>query len=172
MPAGPWLRVLEVAKGSGADALRLAVARRLADAAVLVSRPIDTEADAANAAFAIGTGVPGACPTYALLGKGKDLAALPPEKSPDHAPCIQADLTREGARGPAYGFGAWRALAAASALFDHTIHALQAGASLTDRHARSTLEQELAVLEPLAGHIAWKETSKSDGWAPGAEHLK
>jgi hypothetical protein len=87
--ADAWMPGIRVGKGPGADALRLATARRMAEASPAVGRKIDEEKDALAMLKAIGEAIPGACPTYAALGGGADPKVMRPEAQADHSPCVQ-----------------------------------------------------------------------------------
>jgi hypothetical protein len=89
--ADNWLTAIKTNKGGGQDALRLAVARKMAEAAPRVGRAIDDDKAATEALAAIASAIPGACPTYQLLGAGTHPAKIPAELSADHAACVHND---------------------------------------------------------------------------------
>lgn len=158
-----WLPVMRDRVASGADALRLATARAMAEAAPLVGRRIDEEKQARETLAAIAAAIPGACPTYYLLGKGEDEAKLPPELTADHAACVHTDLRRREGPGPSYGTGVFRALEGALALWRETERALRLGAAKASPVAKATLEKKLAVIEDATQKIA---TKKIDSTVP------
>lgn len=171
-----WFRAVMSAKGAGAESLRLAVATRMAEIAPSVAKKPDDEKEALEVARAIGTAIPGACATYALLAPGIDVEKMPPEKSPDHAPCVQRDLRRPGGPGGAYGHGGWRAAAGALALWKDEVGALQAGVEMTEGAAKRALQKKLEVIEAATKKIelktveipgnAWQRAHEETGAIP------
>jgi hypothetical protein len=146
-------------KGAGHDALRLAVARKMAEAAPVVGRKIDDDDDdAARAAMrAVVGAVPGACPTYWLLGTGVDPKTIPPELSADHSACVQKDLSRREGPGGSYGSGTLRALEGALALWRETERALRIGIPLAAPGPKAVLEKKLAIIEAATRKIQTKK---------------
>ena len=102
-----WFNAMKSSQGVGVDVLRLAVARKmLAEAAPLVGRTFTIEeevAPAKTALKAIAGAIPGACPTYWLVGT--DAKAIPPEQEADHSACVFQDLARRDGPGGTYGDG-------------------------------------------------------------------
>lgn len=145
--ADDWLSAMKSGKGSGLDTLRLATARAMAEAAPRVGRAIDDERTAADTLAAIAGAIPGACPTYALLGSGKEARSLPAELTADHAACVQRDLKRRDGMGPSYGEGTFRALEGALALWRDAERALRLGLGVSAAATRTRLEAELTVIE-------------------------
>lgn len=151
-----WLSSLKVGKGSGPDALRLAVARKMADAGPLVGRKIDEDKDALAAMKAIAGAIPGACPTYWLLGSGTDPATIASEHSAEHSACVHKDLQRREGAGGSYGEGTFRALEGSLALWRETERALRLGLPNASPAAKSTLEGKLKIIEGATQAIAAK----------------
>jgi hypothetical protein len=162
-----WRIVAQTAKGAGADALRLAIAMRMAEIAPKLGKSIDDERDAIAIVRAIGTAIPGACATYAALPE--DPAAIEKmaaAESPDHAPCVQRDLTRADGPGAAYGFGVWRALEGAIALWKDERRALVDGAALMSGKPRDAMTARLAIIDAATTKIAAKKvTVPGNDWA-------
>jgi len=155
--ADNWLASLKNGKGPGPDALRLAVAKRMAEAAPRVGRKLDDDAAARDAMKAIAGAVPGACPTYALLGGGRDPKSLPPELSAEHAACVHKDLARREGPGPSYGEGIFRALEGSLAVWREMERALRLGLANTAEGPKATLENKLKIIEPATQAIASKK---------------
>ncbi len=155
--ADTWLAAIKTAKGAGVDALRLATARKMAEAAPLVGRDIQEDKDAVTTLAAIAAAIPGACPTYQLVGAGNDPAKLAPELGPDHAACVHKDLARREGKGPSYGEGTFRALEGALALWRETERALRLGLDAADPAAKKTLEAKLATIEAATQKNATKK---------------
>jgi hypothetical protein len=153
--ADRWIAANTLARGFGADALRLAVARGMAEMAPRVGKPIDDEAEAAKVVHDLAGVLPSACETYVLLGS-TTADALPPAKRPEHAPCVQRDLERKDGPGAAYGYGVWRAAAGIVALWKDEVRALRVGLESADPAVRPALEAKLAVIEAATGKIALK----------------
>jgi hypothetical protein len=152
-----WLSSLKGGKGTGPDALRLAVARRMAEAAPNVGRTLETDSDARAALKGVAGAIPGACPTYWLLGTGTDPNALAPEHSAEHASCVHKDLQRREGPGGGYGEGIFRALEGSLALWRETERALRLGLPNMAPAAKATLEAKLKVIEPATQAIATKK---------------
>ena len=155
--ADVWLGAIKTAKGSRADALRLATARKMAEAAPLVGRDIQEDKDAVATLAAITAAIPGACPTYQLVGAGNDPTKLPAELGPDHAACVHKDLSRREGKGPSYGEGTFRALEGALALWRETERALRIGLTVSEPAAKQTLEAKLATIETATQKNATKK---------------
>jgi hypothetical protein len=143
--ADRWITALGMAKGYGADALRLAVAREMARVAPHLATASD-DAATAKVLHEMAGALPGACDTYALLEASP--AGLPASKAPEKSTCVKRDLGRKEGPGEAYGSGVGRAAAAALALWKDEAHALRAGLSSADPVSRVVLEAKLAVIEP------------------------
>ncbi|MBX3232657.1 MAG: hypothetical protein KIT84_16915 [Labilithrix sp.] len=152
-----WLADLRDGKGTGHDALRLAVAKKMAEAAPAVGRKHDAESTR-PALRAVVSAVPGACPTYWLVATD-DASKLPPELTPDHSACVQRDLARREGPGGAYGAGMPRALEGALAIWRETERALRLGAPNASPSAKATIESKLAVIEAATQKI---ETERVD----------
>jgi hypothetical protein len=161
-----WLADVKNAKGIGHDVLRLAIARKMAEAAPAVGRKIDDEAAARAALLAVVGAVPGACPTYWLLGSGSG-AAIPPELSADHSACVQKDLARREGPGGSYGSGVFRAVEGALALWRETERGLRLGLAQTDPGAKVVLEKKLATIEQATKTIATKKLAPDEGSPSG-----
>ncbi len=142
-----WLASLKNGKGSGHDALRLAVARKMAEASPLVGRQLDAELDALAAMKAIASAIPGACPTYWLLGSGSSNAALPSEQTSEHSACVHKDLKRREGPGGAYGDGTPRAIEGALALWREAERALRVGLPSAAPAAKAVLEGKMKTIE-------------------------
>lgn len=155
--ADTWLTAIKSNKGPGHDALRLATARKMAEVAPRVGRAIDDEKTAADTLAAIASAVPGACPTYQLVGANTEPAKIPAELNPDHSACVHKDLSRREGMGPSYGEGTFRALEGALALWRETERALRLGLTVCEPAARAVLEKKLAVIEPATQKIASKK---------------
>jgi hypothetical protein len=143
-----WLAAIASAHGPGADALRLAVGAAMAHEAEVAGKRVDDEAAARALLAAVARAFPGACATYARLGRGDDLASFSPAESPDHSPCVQHDLERKEGPGPAYGDGLWRAAAGAEALWRDGARALTIGFATTEGPVRTALKKQLDVIDP------------------------
>jgi hypothetical protein len=152
-----WLGSLKGGRGAGPDALRLAVARRMVEAAPLVGRKIEEEKDALAALKAVAGAIPGACPTYWLLGSGTDPATLAAEHTADHAACVQKDLQRREGAGGSYGEGTFRALEGSLALWRDTERMLRLGLPNAGPAAKAIIEAKLKVIEPATQAIATKK---------------
>jgi hypothetical protein len=159
--ADNWLAAIKTNKGTGQDALRLAIARKMAEAAPRVGRAIEDEKTAAEALAAIASSIPGACPTYQLIGSGTEATKIPAELSADHAACVHKDLTRREGMGASYGEGTFRALEGALALWRETERALRLGLAVADPPVKSALEKKLAVIESATQKIATKKVDSA-----------
>jgi hypothetical protein len=143
-----WMAAIRTASGPGADAVRLAVALRMADIAPRLGKAIDDEREAISIARAIGTAFPGACATYAKLpADPAALEKMPPAEHPDHSPCVQRDLKRSTGAGAAYGSGAFRALAGALALWGEELNALEQGATKMTGKAQDAVTSKLPAIK-------------------------
>jgi hypothetical protein len=148
--AETWLNDLKSGRGAGHDALRLAVARKMADGASAVGRKIDDDGAASAAMKAVVGAIPGACSTYWLVATN---AAPPPELSADHSACVQRDLSRREGPGATYGTGTFRALEGALALWRDTERALRIGLAQAAPAVKAMLEKKLVIIEASAQRI-------------------
>jgi hypothetical protein len=148
-----WLADVKSGKGTGHDALRLAIARRMADAAPVVGRRLDDDASGSAAMRAVVGAVPGACPTYWLLASGAAPASLPIELSADHSACVHHDLARRDGPGASYGSGHARAVEGALALWREAERALRLGLALAEPGPKAVLEKKLAIVEAATRRI-------------------
>lgn len=157
--ADDWHGSLKGGRGAGPDALRLAVARKMAEAAPKIGRRIEDDAAALEAMKAVAGAIPGACPTYWLLGSGRDAAKIPAEHSADHAACVQRDLSRREGPGGGYGSGTFRALEGSLALWRETERALRLGLpNVGDRPGlKATIEGKLKTIEAATQAISTKK---------------
>jgi hypothetical protein len=156
-----WLGSLKTGKGSGPDTLRLAVARKMAEAAPRVGKKLEEEKDALDAMKAVAGAIPGACPTYWLLGSGTDAAKIPAEQSADHAACVHRDLGRREGPGSSYGSGTFRALEGSLAVWRETERAQRLGLANASPAAKAMLETKLKVIEPATQAIATKRIASA-----------
>jgi hypothetical protein len=156
-----WLGTIKTGKGSGVDALRLAVARKMAEGAPHVGRKLEDEKDALEAMKAVAGAIPGACPTYWLLGSGTDPSKIPAEHSADHAACVHRDLARREGPGSSYGSGTFRALEGSLALWREAERALRLGAASAGPAAKATIDNKLKVIEPATQAIATKKVASA-----------
>jgi len=156
-----WLGSLKVGKGSGPDALRLAVARKMAEGAPKVGKKLEEDKDALEAMKAVASAIPGACPTYWLLGSGTDPSKIAAEHSADHAACVHRDLSRREGPGSSYGSGTFRALEGSLALWRETERALRLGLANASPSAKAVLERKLAIIEPATQAIATKKVASA-----------
>lgn len=165
-----WILAVSSAKGVGADALRLAMATRMAEIAPRLGKKIDDDTEAAALVRELGTAFPGACPTYAKVPADPAmLDAMAAPEHPDHAPCVQRDLMRARGSGPSYGYGVWRALEAATALWHDERRALAEGASLMTGKPRASLDRKLAIIDDASQRIDTKRVAvPGNAWAHGA----
>jgi hypothetical protein len=154
-----WLGSLKNGKGPGTDALRLAVARKMAEAAPHVGRKIEEDKDALDAMKAVAGAIPGACPTYWLLGSGTEPSTIASEHSADHAACVHKDLARREGPGSSYGSGTFRALEGSLALWREAERSLRLGLANASPSAKTTLESKLKVIEPATQAIATKKVA-------------
>jgi len=158
-----WLASIGKAKGSGADALRLAVALEMSSVAGKHSHAIDTDEDARAFLADVAAAIPGACNTYAALGEGKPEGSLLLDETPDHSPCVQHDLSRKDGPGPTYGEGLFRAVAGALALWKAELAALHEGSALMDGRPKAALEARLIALDDATPKILPKTVSAPAG---------
>lgn len=154
--ANGWLADIREGKGTGHDALRLAVARKMAEAAPTVGRKIYEEDEAKAAMAAVASAVPGACPTYFLLGASEGRAALPTELTADHSACVHQDLKRRDGPGGIYGTGTFRATEGALALWRDAERALRMGLPNAHPKVKANIEKKLAVIEEATQKIETK----------------
>lgn len=165
-----WLGSMKNGKGSGPDALRLAVARKMAEAASLVGRKIEDDKAAAETMKAVAGAVPGACPTYWLLGTGTDPATLAAEHSAEHASCVHKDLARREGPGSSYGSGTFRALEGSLALWREAERSLRIGLPSMSASAKATIEPKLKTIEAATQAIVTKKMQSATS-APVIEML-
>lgn len=156
-----WLAALKTGKGAGPDALRMAVARKMAEAAPRVGRRIEEEKDAQEAMKAVAGAVPGACPTYWLLGSGGDPAKIAAEHSADHAACVHRDLGRREGPGASYGTGTFRALEGSLAMWREAERALRLGQVNTGPAAKAIIDTKLRTIEAATQAIAAKKIASA-----------
>jgi len=150
-----WIAALTIARGYGADALRLAVSRGMADLAARVGKPLEDETEAAKLVHDLAGVLPGTCPTYAMMG-GTPVEQLPPGKNPDRAECVQRDLERKEGPGAKFGTGVWRATAGVVALWKDEARALRGGLAVADDVVRPVLEKRLATIEAATAKVSVK----------------
>ncbi|MBX3192600.1 MAG: hypothetical protein KF819_36790 [Labilithrix sp.] len=156
-----WIGSLKAGKGTGVDALRLAVAHKMAEAAPKVGRRIDDEKDARAALAAVAGAIPGACPTYWLLGSGAEAAKIPAELSAEHATCVHRDLARREGPGASYGDGTFRALEGSLALWRETERALRLGLTQASPSTKAAVEAKLKAIEGATQAIATKKMASA-----------
>jgi hypothetical protein len=166
--ADRWISAMTLARGEGADALRLAVAHGMAELAPRVGKRIDDEKEALGVVHDVALAIPGACETYVLMAS-EALEAMPPEKHPDHAPCVQRDLERKDGPGAASGFGVWRAMAGVVALWKDEARALRTGLDYSDSKARAAIDAKLAVIDAATAKIDVKRVAGGGAWSGGLE---
>jgi hypothetical protein len=154
--ADAWLGSMKAGSGAGVDALRLAVAHAMKRAAPLVGRRIDEDAAALATMKALAAALPGACPTYQMLGSGIDPKTIPAELDADHSACVQHDLQRREGPGGRYGAGTFRALEGSLALWRETERALRLGLGKCAPATRAAIEKDLAEIEPATQKNATK----------------
>jgi hypothetical protein len=152
-----WLNDLKSAKGTGHDALRLAVAKKMEEAAPIVGKTIEGD-DAARAVMrAVVGAIPAACNTYYLVGNGAPLEKMPSPLHPDHSACIQKDLSRREGPGGMFGRGIPRALEGALSLWRETERALRLGLAVSDEETKAIVDKKLTtVIEPATHAIKTK----------------
>ncbi len=151
-----WLAAMRIAKGPGADALRLAVALEMSQIAAKHARPLDTDAEGRGFLADVASVIPGACPAYEWLGAGTNPDSMRPEDSPDHSACIQHDLSRKEGPGGTYGQGLFRGVAAGLALWKDALAALHEGAGKMDAPYKTTLESRLGIIDAATSKISPK----------------
>ena len=134
-----WLTRSKTSKGTGHDALRLAIARKMEEASPLVGKMIEGDEASRVALKAIVGAVPGACNTYYLVGNGAAIEKMPP---PLHARSfgVRSEGSRSSRRAGRYvRHGIPRALEGALSVWRETERALrraQAVSTLRRRGAR------------------------------------
>ncbi len=158
-----WLTAMRKAKGPGADAMRLAVAREMSLVADKHAHAIDTDADARAFVASIAGAIPGACKTYASLGAGDKVDAMPPADSPDHSACVQHDLSRRDGPGPTYGEGLFRGVAGGLALWKDALAALHEGSGQMDAKYKHALDLRIAILDAATPKIVPKSVAAPIG---------
>jgi hypothetical protein len=158
-PAAPnaWLGSMRTGGGPGPDALRLAVATAMADAATRIGHAYDDDASALALLKNVSAAVPGACVAYALLGAGADPTNLAPELTADHSPCVQKDLERKEGPGGTYGHDAFRAAEGALALWKDAASALREGAPRMEGRARKTVDAHVATIDAATAKVVLKK---------------
>ena len=156
-----WLGSMKNGKGSGPDALRLAVARKMAEGAPKIGRKLEDDKDALEAMKTVASAIPGACPTYWLLGSGIEPSKIAAERSADRAACVHRDLARREGPGSSYGSGTFRALEGSLALWRETERMLRLGLANAGPAARAVLERKLAIIEPATQAIATKKVAST-----------
>ena len=142
-----WQDLIKSGKGTGVDALRVAIARGMARAAPTIGRKTEDEKVALSMMLEIARVIPGACSTYFLLGSGKDNGALPPELRAEHSPCVHKHLSLRDGPGARYGEGTWRAAEGAMALWRETERALRQGLPGAQASARDDISADLRIIE-------------------------
>jgi hypothetical protein len=143
-----WLLVLREGKGPGADLLRLAVSARLTAVGSQVARRWSENASLKQLLFAIATAVPGACPTYGLLGAGAADESLPAELGANVSACIHHDLQRRDGPGTRYaGQPLTRVSYAATAAYTDTVRALRSGIRIATPTVQHALETAMTEIE-------------------------
>jgi hypothetical protein len=153
--ADRWIAAMTMARGFGADALRLAVARAMAELAPQMGRPMDDEAEVSRRVHDLAGVMPGACDTYAMMSAVR-ADDIPPAKRPERSRCVQRDLERKDGPGATYGTGVWRAAAGAIALWKDEARALRTGLASTDPVARSVVEAKLAIIDAATARVELK----------------
>lgn len=165
---GDWLDVLRQGKGSGADALRLAIGLRLAKVLPTYAHAL-TDAELPAFFKDVGRALPGSCKTYALLGDGKADATLDVAEMSDHSACVQKDLAREGGPGGAYGQGPWRAAAALQTRARAAAKAIQDGASLMGAKYKQVADARAkTALDALGNMVLVKVDAPAGNWTGDA----
>jgi hypothetical protein len=167
--ADRWVAALTQARGFGADALRLAVARGMAEMSPRVGKRLDDEAELTKLVHDLSGVLPGACPTYAMMGMAP-IEGLPASKAPDTAVCVQRDLERKDGPGARFGMGSgvWRAAAGIVALWKDEARALRGGMEAADEMVRPALEKKLAVIEGASARIELQMKGKRAAEESGA----
>jgi hypothetical protein len=150
-----WFSSLRTGKGTGVDALRLAMAQRIGESAGALPHPVATDDDARALMRAVASSVPGACEVYALAGGGAELAGGPPERTLDGSPCVRKDLERPA--GPPEhgkdGTGLWRGAVGALTLWREAARALREGLPSADADVRGALETKVGALEAVVRKV-------------------
>lgn len=151
--AGVWLAAIKIGTGVGIDALRLAVATAMAEGAPLVSKKLESDADQRATMKMIAASIPGACPTYWMLGTGADPKTLTAPLSAEHSSCVHGDLAGPSGPGPSFGSGVPRALEGSIALWRETAGSLRRGLDRVAAPVRPALEKKLAIIESATAAI-------------------
>jgi hypothetical protein len=165
--ADRWIAALTQASGFGADALRLAVAGGMAEMAPRVGKRLDDEGEVTKLVHDLAGVLPGACPTYAMMG-GTPIERMPANRAPDTALCVQRDLERKDGPGARFGSGVGRAAAGAVALWKDEARALRDGLGAADEMVRPVLEKKLAVIEGASARIELQMKGKRAAEESGA----
>jgi len=156
-----WLDLLKNGKGPGVDALRMAVASGMAKEAAVVGQKTEDDAIARKMMRAVGQRIPGACPTYELLGSGQDNDKLPPELRAEHSTCVQKQLSFRDGPGGRYGSGVLRAAEGAMALWREAERALRLGLEHASQDTKDRVTKDLAVIEPATQKIGLKRDTST-----------
>lgn len=152
-----WFDAMRNGQGVGQDILRLAMAKKMAEAAPLLGRTFtkDDVAPAKAALKAVAAAIPGACPSYFLTAT--DAPNIPPEQDPDHSACVYEDLARRDGPGGTYGEGIFRALQGAVSLYREAARSLRMGMGNADPGPKATIEKKLATIEDADKKIVLPE---------------
>lgn len=156
-----WLDLLKNGKGAGVDALRMAIASGMAKEAPVVGQKTEDEAVARKMMRAVGQRIPGACPTYELLGSGKDNEKLAPELRAEHSTCVVKQLAFRDGPGARYGSGVFRATEGAMALWRETERALRLGLEHASQDTKDRVTKDLAIIEPATQKIGLKRDTST-----------
>jgi hypothetical protein len=148
-----WLAAIKIGTGAGIDALRLAIATAMVEGAPLASKKLEGEADQRATLKMVASTIPGACPTYWLLGTGADPKTLAAPLSAEHASCVHGDLAGPSGPGPSYGSGVPRALEGSLALWRETAGSLRRGLDRVAAPVRPALEKKLAIIDAATAAI-------------------
>ena len=155
-----WLTALKTSQGAGFDALRLAIAKKMVEAAPVVGRKIEEEKDARAAMKGVAAAIPGACPTYRLLGTDTENADV--ALTPDHSACVQHDLQRREGPGGLYGVGVFRALEGSLSLWRETERALRLGRDRAAPSTKGALDTMLKTIEETSQKIQTKKLDSTE----------
>lgn len=158
-----WLAAMRKATGPGADALRLATGLAMSRVADKNAHALESDADGRAFLADVAASIPGACKTYEALGSGANPDGMQPADSPDHAACVQRDLSRKEGPGGTYGQGLFRGAAGALALWKAATAALHEGDALMKGDAKSALDKRLATIDAATPKIAPKTVEAPAG---------
>jgi hypothetical protein len=154
-----WANVLREGRGTGADMLRLAVARQMEGQLEVLSKDVSREADLPAFFRAVAQAVPGTCQVYERLSRpsAEQGADKQPEPSVpysiEHSACVHDDLKLRSGPGPQYGSGlppeqsVWRAAMGALLALRQTVVDLRLGVKLADPKVKAKLEAQLPAIE-------------------------